>query len=304
MLLFLLRRFFWLIITLWVVYTASFFLMRAVPGGPFTSERSNPNAERRLAERYNLNDPIWVQYGTGIWGYLHFDGGPSFKNVDFSVNEIIGAAFPVSATLGIVALSFAVGLGVLAGSISASHRGTLFDAAVMSVATVGIALPSFVIAGIMIILFVFIWPVFPAAGWGGWRNLILPAFCLGAPFAAYLARLTRTGMLETLSQDYIRTAKAKGVARHWIILKHAMRGALMPVVSFLGPAIAGILIGSLVIEKIFAIPGLGAHFIGAATNRDYPLAMGLVILYTLLLYTANTIVDISYSLLDPRVELE
>ena len=178
------------------------------------------------------------------------------------------------------------------------------DFSLMSIATIGIALPNFVVAGICIILFVFLIPIFPAAGWGQPLDVVLPAFCLGAPYAAYIARLVRTGMLDVLGQDYIRTAHAKGLSTKRVILRHAMKGAMLPVASFLGPAIAGILTGSLVIEKIFAIPGLGIHFVQAATQRDYTLAMGLVLVYTVLLYLMNTIVDISYTYFDPRVKLE
>jgi oligopeptide transport system permease protein len=173
----------------------------------------------------------------------------------------------------------------------------------MSLATVGIALPSFVVAGIAVILFVFVVPVFPAAGWGSFEQLVLPAICLGLPYAADLARISRTSMLDILSQDHIRTARAKGLSPARVLWTHALPGALLPVVSFLGPAIAGILTGSLVIEQIFAIPGLGSHFVQAALQRDYTLAMGCVLVYTVLLYTMNVMVDLSYSILDPRVEL-
>jgi oligopeptide transport system permease protein len=174
----------------------------------------------------------------------------------------------------------------------------------MSLATIGIALPSFVIAGLAIILFVFIIPIFPAAGWGTFRQLILPATCLGALYAAEIARIARTGMLDALSQDYVRTARAKGLSQVAVALRHALPGAMLPVVSFLGPAVAGILTGSVVIERIFAIPGLGWHFVQAALQRDYTLAMGLVLLYTFLLYVMNFLVDLSYGILDPRVELK
>jgi oligopeptide transport system permease protein len=174
----------------------------------------------------------------------------------------------------------------------------------MSIATVGIALPNFIIASICVILFVFVIPIFPAAGWGSVSNLVLPAFCLGAPFAAYIARLTRTGMLDVLGQDYIRTARAKGLSGRVVVVRHALKGALLPVASYLGPATADILTGSLVVEQIFAIPGLGSHFVKAALLRDFPLAMGLVVLYTFLLYSMNLLVDISYTYFDPRVRLE
>ena len=305
MIVFILKRLGWMAITLWVVFTVSFFLMRAVPGGPFSRERQlDPQIEANLKARYHLDEPVPKQYAEELSNTLHLDLGYSFSLSDFTVNEILAQGFPISASLGVIALLFALSLGLSAGIISAVRRHTVADVALMAAATVGIALPNFVIAGIMIILFVFIWPLFPAAGWGTVWHLILPGFCLGAPYAAYIARLVRTGMLDVLSQDYIRTAYAKGLPTRTVILRHALKGAMLPVVSFLGPAIAGILTGSLVVEKIFNIPGLGVHFIAAATQRDYTLAMGLVLLYTTLLYTMNLLVDISYTLLDPRVKLE
>ena len=302
---FLLRRLFWMAVTMWIVFTVTFFLMRSVKGGPFDSERSlPPEIEANIKERYHLDEPLWMQYARELGNVCRFDLGDSYRLADFSVNEIIAQGFPISASLGIVAMTFAMLLGVTAGIVSAVRRGTVLDFVFMTAATIGIALPNFVIAGILIILFVFVIPIFPAAGWGSFQQLILPGFCLGAPYAAYIARLTRTGMLDELSKDYIRTARAKGLPPSRVIVHHALRCSLLPVVSFLGPATAGILTGSLVVEQIFAIPGLGAHFIEAATQRDYTLAMGLVLLYTTLLYTMNVLVDLSYCLLDPRVKLE
>lgn len=301
----LLRRLLWMLATLWIVFTVSFFLMRTVPGGPLDSERVlDPEIEANQRARFNLDLPVWQQYLIELGRTARGDLGYSFKLGDFSVNEIIAQGLPISAALGILALLFALALGLVAGIVSAVWRGTALDLVLMSAATVGIALPNFVIAGILIILLVFLVPLFPAAGWGAPQQLVLPAFCLGAPYAAYIARLTRTGMLDVLGQDYIRTAYAKGLRTPRVVWRHALRAALLPVVSFLGPAIAGILTGSLVVEQIFAIPGLGMHFIQAATQRDYTLAMGLVLLYTALLYTMNLVVDVSYSILDPRVKLE
>lgn len=302
---FLLKRLAWMALTLWMVFTVTFFLMRAVPGGPFSSERQVPQAVKENFERrYRLDQPLPVQYFEHLVNAIQLDFGLSFKLVDFSVNEVIAAGFPVSASLGVLALVFALSLGMSAGIISATRRGTAIDLLMMSTATIGIALPSFVVAGLLIILLVFIVPVFPAGGWGTAWNLVLPAFCLGAPYAAEIARLVRTGMLDVLGQDYVRTAYAKGLSTRSVIFGHALKGAMLPVVSFLGPAVAGILTGSLVIEQIFAIPGLGFHFIQAATQRDYTLAMGLVLLYTALLYTMNLLVDMAYALLDPRIKLE
>lgn len=302
---YILKRLGWMAITLWVVFTVSFFLMRAVPGGPLDRERQlDPQIEANLKARYHLDDPLWKQYVRELGNTLRLDLGYSYRMSDFTVGEIIAQGWPISASLGIMAMFFALSLGLTAGIVSAVRRGSVLDFSLMLAATIGIALPNFVIAGIMIILFVFLWPLFPAAGWGTIRQLVLPAFCLGAPYAAYIARLSRTGMLDVLGQDYIRTAQAKGLPMRTVILRHAMKGGILPVVSFLGPAIAGILTGSLVVEQIFAIPGLGIHFVQAALQRDYTLAMGLVLLYTTMLYTMNLVVDVSYALLDPRVKLE
>jgi oligopeptide transport system permease protein len=301
---FFVRRLVGMVITLWIVFTVTFLLMHAVPGGPFSSERQvDAEIKANMARAYNLDQPLLVQYATQLWNAVRGDFGPCYKMADFSVNDVIAQGLPISAALGVLALAFAVLLGMAAGIVSAVYRGSTADVLLMSAATIGIAVPSFVIASLAIMLFVFLIPLFPAAGWGTVRQLVLPATCLGALYAAEIARITRTGMLDTLSQDYIRTARAKGLSNAAIVLRHALPGTLLPVVSFLGPAAAGILTGSIVIEKMFAIPGLGWHFVQAALQRDYLLEMGLVLLYTALLYTMNFLVDLSYAILDPRVEL-
>lgn len=302
---FVFKRLLWTVLTVWIIFTASFFLMRAVPGGPFSAERAlEPEIEANMLARYHLDDPLWKQYVRELSNVVRGDLGYSYKLADFRVGEVIRQGFPISASLGIFAMTFALVLGLTAGVVSAVWRGSPFDFSLMTLATIGIAVPNFTIAGVAIILFVFLVPMFPAGGWGSLSHLVLPGFCLGAPYAAYIARLTRTGMLDVLSQDYIRTARAKGLATPTVIARHALRGALLPVVSYLGPATADILTGSLVIEQIFAIPGLGAHFIQAALQRDYTLSMGVILLYAVLLCGANLLVDLSYGLLDPRVKLE
>jgi oligopeptide transport system permease protein len=302
---FIIRRLGALVLTLWIVFTVSFLLMRAVPGGPYSGERNlPPEIENNIKQRYRLDRPLWEQYTYELWNAVRLDMGLSIRLQDFNVNQVIAQGLPISAALGILALSFAVTLGLSAGIVSALYRGTIADWILMSLATIGIALPSFVIAGLSIMLFVFYIPIFPAAGWGTLRQLILPAICLGSLYAAEIARISRTGMLDALSQDYVRTARAKGLSKLAVALRHALPGAMLPVVSFLGPAVAGILTGSVVIERIFAIPGLGWHFVQAALQRDYTLAMGLVLLYTFLLYVMNFLVDLSYGILDPRVELK
>ena len=320
---FLLRRLLWFALTLFCVVTLSFFLMRAVKGGPFDGERDpDPAVKANIEARYHLDWPLWKQYfhyvgpfnldeyglagdrSRVFGGVLAGDFGPSYKYKDYTVNQIIGQSLPISIALGSVAMFFALVVGLSAGILSALRRGSTVDLLARLLATTGIALPNFVIAGFLIILFAFQLDWLPVAGWGSRRQLILPAIALGAPFAAYIARLTRTGMLEILSQDHIRTARAKGLPNTTILLRHAIKGGLLPVVSYLGPATAGILTGSLVIERLFSIPGTGSFFVASALNRDYTLAMGVTILYTVLVYGLNTIVDLAYTFLDPRIKLE
>lgn len=302
---FLLKRFAWMAITLWIVYTVSFFLMRAVPGGPFAEERkASPEIERNFKARYNMDAPRHVQYFTHLGAALRGDLGPCMRLEDYTVNEVIAQGFPVSASLGIFAMTFAMTLGVTAGVVSAIRRSSALDLSLMGMATMGIAVPNFVLASLSIVAFVFSIQIFPAAGWGTLEQIILPAICLGAPFAGYIARLTRTGMMEVLSLDYIRTAYAKGLSDRRVVVRHALRGALLPVVSYLGPATAGILTGSLVLERIFFLPGLGSHFVEGALQRDFPLALGMVMVYTFILFLMNTLVDVSYRFIDPRVKFE
>jgi ABC-type dipeptide/oligopeptide/nickel transport system permease component len=302
---FVLRRLVWLVITLWVVFTIAFVLMRSVPGGPFDAEKAVPPEIRRNQERrYNLDKTPWQQYWLELGRVVTGDLGYCMVIGDYSVNEVVKQGLPISAALGVLGLTFAVGFGLLTGVVSAAYRGSAADVALRLAATVGIALPNFVVAGIGILLFVFLIPLFPAAGWGDWRQIVLPAFCLGAPFAAEVARISRTSMLDALSHDYIRTARAKGAGEARVLLVHGLRNALLPVASFLGPASAGVLTGSLVVEQVFAIPGLGVYFVKAALMRDYTVAMGVVLVYTLVLYTLNFLVDLSYAYLDPRVKLE
>jgi oligopeptide transport system permease protein len=305
MIAFCLRRLLWLALTMWIVFTFTFVMVRIVPGGPFDRERPlAPEIRRNFERQYRLDRPYWQQYWAQLTDALQGDLGRCMRIGDYSVREVIALGLPISASLGLLALTFAVAVGLLVGVASAVFRGSALDVCLRLAATVGIALPNFVIAGICILLFVFLIPLFPAAGWGSPRQLVLPAFCLGSPYAAYVARIARTSMLDVLGQDFIRTARAKGVSQRRVVFVHALRGALLPVASFLGPAVAGILTGSLVVEQIFAIPGMGVYFVNAAFLRDWTLSMGVVLLYTFLLYTMNFLVDLSYAWLDPRVELE
>jgi oligopeptide transport system permease protein len=323
---FLLRRLGWFVLTLFAVVTLAFGLMRGVRGGPFDSERPLPPAvERNLREAYHLDWPLWKQYleytgplelgphgaralggdGTRVFGgVLAGDFGPSFRYRDFTVNDILAQSLPISLTLGTLALLFALSVGIPAGLASALLRGRALDVLLRLSTSLGIALPSFVLASALLFLFAIVWPLFPVAGYGSWRHLVLPALALGAPFAAYAARLVRTGALEVLSQDYVRTARAKGLPESRVLTRHVLPGALLPLVSWLGPAAAGVLTGSLVVERIFAIPGTGSHFVNSALNRDYTLAMGVTILYTALVYGFNLLVDLAYGWIDPRMRAE
>ena len=302
---FLIKRSLWIVATLCLVYTVSFFLMRSVPGGPFSSERNvPPEIERNLKARYNLDLPLWEQYQLNLSEAIRGDLGPSLTLQDYSVNEVIAEGFPVSASLGILAMTFALSVGVTTGVISAVRRYQVWDRSLMTLATLGIAIPNFVLASLLIMTFVFLVPLFPSGGWGSLSHLVLPVIALGSAYAASIARLTRTGMLEVIGQDFITTAKAKGLSERTVLMRHALPCALTPVVSYLGPATAGILTGSLVLEKVFFLPGMGSHFIEAALQRDYPLALGMVLVYTLLLMVLNLIVDFTYAILDPRVELQ
>jgi len=322
---FLLRRLVWFALTLFAVVTLAFGLMRGVRGGPFDGERPLPPAiERNLRAAYHLDWPLWKQYcayvgplnldehrarllgGDGsraFGGVLAGDFGPSFRYRDFTVNDILAQSLPISLTLGTLALLFALSVGIPAGLASALLRGRPLDVALRLVTSLGIALPSFVVASALLFLFAIVWPLFPVAGYGSWRHLLLPSLALGAPFAAYAARLVRTGALEVLAQDYVRTARAKGLPESRVLVRHVLPGALLPLVSWLGPAAAGVLTGSLVVERIFAIPGTGSHFVNSALNRDYTLALGVTILYTALVYGFNLLVDLCYGWIDPRMRV-
>ncbi|PQO29348.1 ABC transporter permease [Bremerella cremea] len=300
------KRLMWMIITMWVVFTVSFFLMWTVsPEGALLSERQLPEAiKRNLEEYYDLDKPLGVRYVKTMTNYAQLDPGPSMKLIDKSVLDILKEGLPISISLGLLGLCFAMLIGFSTGIVSALRRQSLIDVTFRMIATLGIAIPNFVLAGFAIIILVFGLNLFPAAGWGRPIDLVLPSLCLAAPFAAYISRLTRTGMLEVLGQDYIRTAYAKGLMPATVVMKHAFRGAILPVVSYLGPATAGILTGSLVLERIFFIPGLGSHFIEAVQQKDHPVSLAVVMIYTFLLFSMNTLVDLSYGLIDPRVKLD
>jgi len=300
---FILRRIAVSIPVIFLVASTTFFIMRLAPGGPFMSERAiPPEIQANLQAKYGLDQPLWVQYGRYLRNLIQLDLGPSYKYPERTVNEIIAEGFPVSLQLGLSALAFALLVGIPGGVISAFKHGGIIDRLTMSVILVGISVPTFVLGPLLVFLFALTLYWFPPALWGSWQQMVLPAVTLGLPYSVYIARLTRAEMLEVLSQDYIRTARAKGAGEFRILWKHALNGALLPVVSFLGPAVADITTGSIVVEKIFAIPGLGRYFVESAFSRDYTTVLGTVVFYAVLLIVANLVVDIAYKFLDPRIE--
>ena len=300
---FILRRIAVSIPVIFLVASTTFFIMRLAPGGPFLSERAiPPEIQANLQAKYGLDQPLWVQYGRYLRNLIQFDLGPSYKYPERTVNEIIAEGFPVSLQLGLSALAFALLVGIPGGVISAFKHGGIIDRLTMSVILVGISVPTFVLGPLLVFLFALTLYWFPPALWGSWQQMVLPAVTLGLPYSVYIARLTRAEMLEVLSQDYIRTARAKGAGEFRILWKHALNGAMLPVVSFLGPAVADLMTGSIVVEKIFAIPGLGRYFVESAFSRDYTTVLGTVVFYAVLLIVANLVVDIAYKFLDPRIE--
>jgi oligopeptide transport system permease protein len=290
---------------IWVIITGTFFMIRFVPGGPFTSERAiTPEIKRNLEAHYGLNRPLYRQYLDYCESVLRGDLGPSFKYPTRTVNEIIADKLPVSVELGLISLGIALGIGLPLGVLAAVKRNTWVDYVCSSFAMAGICVPTFVMGPLLILFFAIHLGWFNASGWDEPIDRVLPSLVLGLVYAAYVARLTRGGMLEVLSQDFIRTARAKGAGEARVILKHALRGGLTPVVSFLGPAIAGIVTGSFVIEKIFQIPGIGREFVNSAFNRDYTLVLGTVLLYAGFLITMNLLADIALVWLNPKLKFE
>jgi oligopeptide transport system permease protein len=290
--------------TLLIIITATFFLMRAAPGGPFDQEQTlPPEIMANLQSAYGLDQPIWTQYGRYLKSLMHGDFGPSFKYKDFTVTELIGQGFPVTLQLGVIAMALALSVGIPLGTFAALHHNSAADHATMSLAVVGIAIPSFVVLPFLGLLFGVFLHWLPVAGWepGSIRHLALPVIALALPPLAYIARLTRGSMLEVLGSHFIRTAFAKGLPLHTVILRHALRPALMPVASYLVPAVASIMTGSLVVESIAGLPGIGRYLVQGALNRDYTLVLGMVIIYSTLLIGMGLLVDLLYAWLDPRV---
>jgi len=298
-----LRRLLELIPTALIIVVGSFALVRLAPGSPFSSEKEiPPEVRRQLDAAYGFDKPLPEQFVRYLGNLLRGDLGPSTKYPKRSVNEIIADGFPASLTLAGVALVWSLLVGVTAGIIGAVRQNTVWDHAAMAAALVGISIPSFVLGPLLALLFALRLHLLPPAGWGDVWHVILPGITLGTIYAASIARLTRGGMLEVVRSDFIRTARAKGLPERLVVWRHMLKGGLLPVVSYLGPAVASMLTGSVVVEKIFIIPGIGPYFVDAAFNRDYFLVMGIVLLYAFFLLGLNLVVDVVYGLLDPRIE--
>ena len=305
MLRFLLRRVLLGIPVLVAVATLTFLIMHWVPGGPFDSEKILPPAIiANIEAKYHLDQPVGIQYLLYMKQLLQGDLGPSYKYIGRDVSDILRDTFPVSFTLGMCAVLVVLGMGVPAGVISAYWKNSLLDRSILLFAAMGISIPSFVLGAVSVWIFSHQWHLLPPALWEGPRYMILPAFALGAGFAGYIARLTRTTVLDVLSSDYIRTARAKGLTEFKILIKHVLINSIYPIVSVMGPLTAGLVTGSFVIEFVFSIPGMGRFFITAVTNRDYPLIMGVTLVYAVLIVVANIVVDIIYGWLDPRVSVK
>lgn len=301
---YIIKRIFNAFIVLWIVITITFFLMHAIPGGPFTAEKSlPPYVLHSIEERYKLNDPLYKQYGDYLCNLVQGDLGPSFKYPGRSVNDIIKDGFPVSFKLGIEAILIAIIIGIPAGILAGVKKDKWQDRAVNFFTTLGVAVPSFVVAALLIYVLSTKLHLLPAAMWNGWRYEIMPALALSGMPMSFIARLTRSSMLDILSQDYIKTARAKGLSWSKVLIKHALPNSLIPVVTYLGPMTASILTGSFVIENIFAIPGLGQYFVTSIYNRDYTVILGVTIFYSVIVIVLNMVVDLLYPLLDPRIKI-
>jgi oligopeptide transport system permease protein len=294
-----------LIPTLLIIVVVSFFVIRLAPGSPFASERGiPPEVLVDLKAKYGFDRPLHVQLGSYMWNLVRGDLGLSTKYPNRTVNDLIADGLPATLLLGVCALAWALLLGIGAGIIGAIRQNTAWDYSFMTLAMVGISLPTFVLGPLLVLLFALTVYALPPAGWGDLRHVVLPALTLGTAYAAYIARLTRAGMLEVVRSDFVRTARAKGLSESTIVVRHMLRGGLLPVVTYLGPATAHLLVGSVVVEKIFATPGIGPYFVDAAFNRDYFVVMGIVVLESSFLLIMNLLVDLAYGFMDPRIRYE
>ncbi|MEG0383651.1 ABC transporter permease [Solibacillus cecembensis] len=302
---FIIKRLLYIVLAMYLIITATFFLMQLAPGSPFASERDLPPAiEEQLNAKYGLDNPWYIQYKDYLVDTITFDFGESMKYTGRSTNDIIAEGFPVSLALGLQAMILAIGLGILLGVISALYHNKFADYAATIFAVLGISVPSFILAGLLQYYLSFKLGMFPVSGWKGFAYTILPSFAIAITHAGFIAKLTRSSMLEQNNSEYVKLARAKGLGKWTVVFKHTLRNALLPVVTYLGPLFAGVITGSFVIEQIFAVPGLGRHFVTSITNRDYTVIMGTTVFYSLILLFAVLIVDILYSVIDPRIKLK
>lgn len=293
-----------MVITLWLIITLTFFLMHAIPGSPFNEERNTSEAvQKNLEAHYHLDEPLMVQYGLYLKSLMTLDFGPSITKPSQTVNDLLSRGFPISFELGMITLIIAIISGIILGIVAALRHNGFIDYVAMTFAVLGISIPNFVMATMLIQQIAVNWELLPVATWQSWRHMILPTLALATGPMAIIARLTRSSMLEVLTQDYIRTARAKGLSPWKIVFKHALRNALLPVVTILGTLAAGILTGTFVIEQIFAIPGMGKYFVESINQRDYPVIMGTTVFYSAFLIVMLFLVDVAYGLLDPRIKL-
>ncbi|MFJ6207816.1 ABC transporter permease [Lysinibacillus sp. NPDC092081] len=302
---YILKRLMYILLALFVIVTATFFLLRVAPGNPFASERNfPPQIEAKLNEKYGLNNPWYIQYKDYLIDAATFDFGESMKYKARSTNDMIAEGFPVSLTLGIEAMLLAIGFGVLIGVVAALYHNRFPDYLATTFAVLGISVPSFILAGLMQYFLAYKLQLFPISGWQGFSYSVLPALAIAFSHMGFIAKLTRSSMLEQNNSEYVKMARAKGLGKWTVVFRHTLRNALLPVVTYLGPLTAGVVTGSFIVEQIFAVPGLGKHFVQSITNRDYTVVMGTTVFYAIILLFAVFIVDILYSVIDPRIRLK
>ncbi|MEB2298184.1 ABC transporter permease [Lysinibacillus xylanilyticus] len=302
---YILKRLMYILLALFVIVSATFFLLRLAPGNPFASERNfPPQIEEKLNETYGLNNPWYIQYKDYLIDAATFDFGESMKYKARSTNDMIAEGFPVSLTLGIEAMLLAIGFGVLIGVVAALYHNKFPDYLATTFAVLGISVPSFILAGLMQYFLAYKLQLFPISGWKGFSYSILPALAIAFSHMGFIAKLTRSSMLEENNSDYVKMARAKGLGKWTVVFRHTLRNALLPVVTYLGPLTAGVVTGSFIVEQIFAVPGLGKHFVQSITNRDYTVVMGTTVFFAIILLFAVLIVDILYSVIDPRIKLK
>ncbi|MGG1940553.1 ABC transporter permease [Paenibacillus polymyxa] len=302
---YILKRLFTMLITLWIIVTLTFIIMHIIPGDPFSNDsKTIPEAVlQNMRARYNLDKPLAVQYVLYLKNLLVLDMGPSIQSKTTDVNMLIARGFPPSALLGIQSIVVAIIAGISLGTLAALHHNRLLDYISMFIAIVGISIPSFILAPLLIKYVAVKWHLLPVASWGTWQHTVLPSLALAVSPLAVIARFMRTSMLEVMHEEYIRTAKAKGLSSWAVVIRHGLRNALIPVLSFIGPLFASVITGTFVVEKIFAIPGIGKYFVDSIFNRDYPVIMGTTIFYSAILVVTLFLIDISYRLVDPRIQL-